>query len=80
MFNSQVPHPIKKEKGLLIDYNLPVVMLPLVVSGVSFGYILNSTIPDVFICAIFASGLVVMAAATWRKAYVLRLKESTQLT
>jgi hypothetical protein len=60
---------LKKGRGLLVDFNLPVVMLPMIISGVTFGYIFNSMTPDVVICAVFASGLMVMVVATCKKAY-----------
>lgn len=41
LLNSGKPHPLKNGKGLLVDYNLGMLMLPGIISGVSFGVILN---------------------------------------
>lgn len=40
-----VPHPLKHGKGLIVDLNLGIIMLPLIISGVSFGGILNIIMP-----------------------------------
>ena len=34
---SKQSHPLKHGKGVLVDYNLSIIMLPAIVSGVSFG-------------------------------------------
>lgn len=47
------PHPLKKGKGLLVDHQLAVLALPLIISGVAFGVLLNIVTPPVFIVASF---------------------------
>ena len=44
--NSNKPHPLKNGKGLLVDINVMVIMLPMIVSGVSLGVIANIATPD----------------------------------
>jgi hypothetical protein len=44
--NSNKPHPLKNGKGLLVDINVMVIMLPMIVSGVSLGVIANIASPD----------------------------------
>ena len=44
--NSSKPHPLKNGKGLLVDINVMVIMLPMIVSGVSLGVIANIASPD----------------------------------
>lgn len=46
LINSNKPHPLKNGKGLLVDINVIVIMLPMIVSGVSFGVIANIASPD----------------------------------
>jgi hypothetical protein len=46
LINSRKPHPLKNGKGLLVDINIMLVMLPMIVSGVSFGVIANVASPD----------------------------------
>ena len=45
LINSKKTHPLKNGKGLL-DINYMIVMLPMIVSGVSFGVIANIASPD----------------------------------
>ena len=46
LINSKKTHPLKNGKGLLVDINYMIVMLPMIVSGVSFGVIANIASPD----------------------------------
>jgi hypothetical protein len=46
LINSRKTHPLKNGKGLLVDINYMIVMLPMIVSGVSFGVIANIASPD----------------------------------
>jgi hypothetical protein len=34
LLNAHKPHPLKKGKGLIVDHNLSVLMLPMIISGV----------------------------------------------
>jgi len=45
ILNSKKSHPLKKGKGLIVDLNLGILMLPMIISGVSFGGILNILAP-----------------------------------
>lgn len=45
----RLPHPLKSGKGRLIDYNTFLISFPLLVSGVSFGVILNIIMPSIVI-------------------------------
>ena len=49
--NSRAPHPLKNGKGMLIDLDLSTLMLPMMISGVSFGVILNIIVPTIFVIA-----------------------------
>jgi uncharacterized membrane protein YfcA len=53
-------HPLKNGKGLLIDMNLGIIMLPMVVSGVSVGVIANIHLPNIVIIACYALFLVLI--------------------
>ena len=46
LINSRKTHPLKNGKGLLVDINYMIVMLPMIVSGVSFCIIANIASPD----------------------------------
>ena len=64
-------HPLKNGKGLLIDMNLALIMLPMVVSGVSFGVIANINVPSIVIIACYALFLVLIGIQLFLKAYGL---------
>ena len=49
----KTPNPLKNGKGLLIDYNLSIIMLPMIVSGVSIGIIFNIIISELIICIFY---------------------------
>jgi hypothetical protein len=51
---------LKNGKGLLIDMNLALIMLPMVVSGVSIGVIANIQLPSIVIIACYALFLVLI--------------------
>ena len=53
ILNAPLPHPLKNGTGILVDLNLAVIMLPLIISGVSFGVMLNMIMPDIIIVIAF---------------------------
>lgn len=69
------PHPLKNGKGLLVDMNLSILMLPLIISGVSIGVILNILFPDLVIIASYALGLAFLGRGVFKKALNLYKSE-----
>ena len=49
ILNLPKSHPLKNGTGILVDLNLAAIMLPLIISGVSFGVLLNIIMPDIVI-------------------------------
>lgn len=47
--NSTRPHPLKKGKGILVDYDLSVIMIPLIICGSSLGALMNTLLPTIAI-------------------------------
>ena len=47
------PHPLKNGKGIIVDMNLAIIMLPLIISGVSIGVVLNIILPGCYIMAYY---------------------------
>lgn len=47
--NSTRPHPLKKGKGILVDYDLAIIMIPLIIMGSSFGALFNNLLPNIYI-------------------------------
>ena len=58
IINSSQSHPLKNGTGILVDMNLAILMLPLIISGVSIGVILNILMPNVIIIASYALALI----------------------
>ena len=56
ILNLNKTHPLKKGTGVLVDYNIAIVMLPSIVVGVMAGGIVNSAFPDVYL----AIGLILL--------------------
>lgn len=65
--NAHRPHPLKNGKGLLVDHNLAILMLPLIVSGSSIGVILNIWLPNIVIIASYAFGLTYLGYGVYKK-------------
>lgn len=63
LVNSRQTHPLKKDTeskptGVLVDYNIGIVMLPAITLGVTAGAILNTVMPEVVILALLTLLLV----------------------
>lgn len=52
-WNIGAPHPLKNGKGTLVDHNVAMLMMPMVISGVTVGVILNITMPDLVSAIVF---------------------------
>ena len=66
---------MKEGKGLLVDMNLSIIMLPLIVSGVSFGVILNVIFPEIIIVTLYVCLLGFLGYELFFKARTLYRKE-----
>ena len=53
VINMNKPHPLKNGKGILVDFNYVVIMLPMIIAGSAVGIILNIMTPQLVIAAIF---------------------------
>ena len=60
-------HPLKEGKGVLVDYSIASIMLPMIVLGATLGVMVNKVIPAVFIAIILFILLSIMAVSTFRK-------------
>lgn len=73
--NANKPHPLKNGKGLLVDLNLALLMLPLIISGVSIGVVLNLLMPNIILIGFFIAILVYMGYGVLLKGIALYNKE-----
>lgn len=78
LINSAKPHPLKNGKGLLVDINMMIVMLPMIVSGVSFGVIANVASPDPIIIGALVIITSVSSVSLALKFRLLYLKENSE--
>ena len=46
-------HPLKDGTGLMLDYNVSIICLPLIIAGVSIGVIVNIAMPGVIVCLVY---------------------------
>lgn len=77
LLNAHKPHPLKNGKGLLVDHNLAVLMLPMIISGVSVGVICNIMFPEMIICASYALFQVYLLYGLFNKFIDMRKIEDT---
>ena len=74
--NSSKPHPLKNGKGLLVDINVMVIMLPMIVIGVSLGVIANIASPDPVIIGALCLITLISSISLSIKLRALLLKEN----
>jgi uncharacterized membrane protein YfcA len=74
--NSNKPHPLKNGKGLLVDINVMVIMLPMIVIGVSLGVIANIASPDPVIIGALCLITLISSISLSIKLRALLLKEN----
>jgi len=67
---------LKNGKGLLVDINIVVIMLPMIVSGVSFGVIANIASPDPVIIGALCLITLISSISLSIKFRTLLLKEN----
>ena len=58
---------MKHGKGVLVDYNIASMMLPMIVFGASLGVMVNKIVPSVVIVVALFSMLAIMTITTFRK-------------
>lgn len=66
-FNFNKSHPLKNGNGVLVDYNIASIMLPMIVVGATIGVMFNKMLPSSAIIAILTVLLLLVALTTLRK-------------
>lgn len=67
LYNFNVPHPLKNGQGVLVDYNVAAIMLPMAVVGASVGVIVNIILPEPLIILILCLLISVVSFITSKK-------------
>ena len=60
-------HPYKNGTGVLVDYNIASLMLPMIVVGATTGVIINKVLPSVVVAVILTILLLAISYMTVRK-------------
>ena len=76
LYNSGAAHPMKKGTGLIVDHSLSILMMPMIVSGVSFGVLLNIIMPTAIIIIVYALILLYLSYGVAKKSCQLWQKEN----
>ena len=78
-FNSKKSHPYKNGKGVLVDYNIASLMLPMIVVGATIGVMLNKILPIIVVTIILTILLLFVSYTTLRKYMQIKADELKRL-
>ena len=78
-FNSKKSHPYKNGKGVLVDYNIASLMLPMIVVGATIGVMLNKILPIIVVTIILTILLLFVSYTTLRKYMSIKADELQRL-
>lgn len=67
LWNFNKTHPYKNGTGVLVDYNVASLMLPMIIVGASVGVLLNKMFPAMVIAIVLAVLMLFVAYTTLRK-------------
>ena len=67
IYNFNKPHPYKGTHGVLVDYNVASLMLPMITVGATVGQILNKILPSVVIAIMLTLLLLFVSYTTMKK-------------
>ena len=73
--NFKKSHPLKNGKGVLVDYNVASLMLPMIVVGATTGVMINKILPPIIVAIIFTILLVFFNITTLRKLLKIQADE-----
>ena len=69
-------HPLKNGTGLMLDYNVSIICLPLIIAGVSVGVIVNIMMPNVIVGSFYVLMIGYFSFGVMKKACNLHFAES----
>lgn len=76
---ASTPHPKKNGKGLIVDHNLSILMLPMLISGVSFGVLANIILPEPVVMIVLVLIMGYLSYGMFAKASAMRIDENKKL-
>ena len=69
-------HPLRKKKGVQIDYNITSVIMPACIIGVNFGIIVNTITPEPIVLGTLIIALIYLSISTGMKWWSVRTREN----
>ena len=78
-FNFPKSHPYKDGKGVLVDYNIASLMLPMIVVGATIGVMLNKILPMIVVTITLTLLLLIVSYTTLRKFMKIKADELKKL-
>ena len=78
LFNFNQSHPYKNGRGILVDYNIASLMLPMITVGASVGSIVNKILPSFMIAILLTVLLIFVGFTTLRKLLKIIAQERVQ--
>ena len=73
--NFNKPHPLKDGKGVIVDYNISIIMMPSIVVGVSLGAMVNKILPSFYIIIGMVLVYILLTTTTTKKYLEIRRRE-----
>ena len=67
IINFNKNHPLKAGTGVLVDYNIASLMLPMIVVGATTGVMINKILPPIIVAIVFSVLLIYFNITTLRK-------------
>ena len=74
-FNFPKSHPYKNGKGVLVDYNIASLMLPMIVVGATVGVMVNKILPMIVVTITLTLLLLLVSYTTLRKLLTIQADE-----
>ena len=79
IFNFPKSHPLRNGSGVLVDYNIASIMLPMIVVGATLGVMVNIILPSVVVAIVLTILLVIVSYTTFRKLLQIQGAERAKL-
>ena len=67
LINFNKTHPLKEGKGILVDYNIASLMLPMIVVGATTGVMINKILPPIIVSVVFTLLISFFTFTTFKK-------------
>ena len=80
VYSAWKTHPLRKNRGVQIDYNITSVIMPSCIIGVNLGIIVNLMTPEPIVLGLLIVALIYLMVSTGLKWWRVRKKENKQVS